>query len=102
MTISMKISPATAKNKKYKAVFSHNVDGKKKVIKTTNFGDSRYSDYLQHKDKDRRTAYRKRHQKDLKTRDYKRAGHLSYHILWGESSSLRSNISAYKKRFKLR
>ena len=99
MTISMKISPATAKNKKYKAVFT---DEKKKVIKTTNFGDSRYSDYLQHKDKDRRTAYRKRHQKDLKTGDYKRAGHLSYHILWGESSSLRSNISAYKKRFKLR
>lgn len=98
----MKIEKSDAKNKKWKAVFSHNVDGKKKVIKTTNFGDSRYSDYTQHKDKERRAAYRKRHQKDLKTGDYKRAGLLSYHILWGESSSLRTNISAYKKRFKLK
>ena len=98
----MTISKSDAKNKKWKAVFSHNVDGKMKVIKTTNFGDSRYSDYTQHKDKDRREAYRKRHQKDLKTGDYMKPGFLSYYIGWGDSTSLRSNISAYKKRFKLK
>ena len=102
MPITMKIEKSDAKNKKYKAIFSHTVDGKMKVLKTTNFGDSRYSDYTLHKDKDRREAYRKRHRKDLETGDYKRAGMLAFHILWGESSSLRSNISAYKKRFKLK
>jgi hypothetical protein len=51
MPIYMKIEKGTAKNKKWKAVFSHYVDKKLKIIKTTQFGDNRYEDYTQHKTK---------------------------------------------------
>ena len=98
----MKITPSTAKGKKYTAVFSNKVDGKIKKIKTTHFGSAGASDYLLNKDKDRRERYRQRHKKDLKTGDYKRAGFLSYYLLWGDTTSLQKNISMYKKRFNLK
>lgn len=97
--VKMVVSKGTAKNKKLKAEF---FDDKGKKIKTSQFGDTRYSDYLQHKDKERRERYRKRHKTYLKGRDYKSPAYLSYYLLWGESSSLRSNINAYKKRFNLK
>jgi len=96
----MKIEKATAKNKKFKAVFSHEVDGKMKKIKTTNFGDANAQDYTHHADKKRRTAYRERHQKDLETKDPMRAGYLSYYILWGASTNIDTNIKKYKQMFK--
>jgi len=103
----MKIEKATAKNKKFKAIFSHEVDGKPKdgkakmkKIKTTNFGDANAQDYTQHADKKRRTAYRERHQKDLDTKDPMRAGYLSYYILWGPSTNIDTNIKKYKQMFK--
>ena len=102
MPIYMRIEKGTAKNKKWKAIFSHYVDGKLKTIKTTQFGDVRYDDYTQHKNKDRREAYRKRHLKDLQKGDYMSAGYLSYYILWGESVALNTNIKNYKKKFKLK
>jgi hypothetical protein len=102
MPIYMKIIPSKAKNKKWTAIFSKDIDGKRKVIKMTNFGDSRYQDYTQHKDKQRRQNYRSRHAKDLKTGDYMKPGFLSYYILWGESVALKTNISNYKKKFKLK
>ena len=102
MPIYMEIKPATAKNKKWKAIFSHDVEGKRKVIKTTSFGDNRYEDYTQHKDKARRKLYKDRHAKDLTKGNYMNAGYLSYYILWGDSTSLRTNISNYKKKFKLK
>jgi len=98
----MDIVKGTAKHKKWKAIFSHYIDGKKKTIKTTQFGDDRYEDYSMHKNKERRAAYRKRHKKDLERGDYMSAGYLSYYILWGESVALKTNISNYKKRFKLK
>ena len=97
--VKVEISKSSAKNKKLTAVFYDN-EGKK--IKTVNFGDSRYSDYLQHKDKERRERYRKRHSVYLKGRGYDTAAHLSYWILWGDSSSLQTNINAYKKKYNLR
>jgi len=57
------------------------------------------TDYLLSKDKERRARYRTRHKKDLETNDATRAGYLSYYLLWGESSNLKTNITAYKKRF---
>ena len=92
------IKPSTVKNKKYTAIF---YDGDKKV-KTSQFDDSRYTDYIQSKDKKRRDRYRTRHKKDLETGDYMKPGFLSYYILWGDSTSLKSNISKYKKRFNLK
>ena len=97
----MKIEKGTAKNKKWKAVFSHYVDKKLKIIKTTQFGDNRYEDYTQHKDKQRRSKYLTRHKKDLEKGDYMSAGYLSYYILWGASTNLNTNINQYKKMFKL-
>ena len=102
MPIYMKIEPATAKNKKFKAVFSHIVDGKYRKIKTSSFGDSRYSDYTQHKDKARRLKYRSRHKVDLDNGNYMSPGFLSYYLLWGDSSSLDTNIKSYIKKFKLK
>lgn len=102
MPIYVDIKPSTAKNKKFTAVFSHDKDGKRVKIKTTQFGDSRYQDYTQTKDKTKRDQYRRRHKTDLTTNDYMRAGYLSYYLLWGDSSSLNANIKSYKKRFKLK
>ena len=93
------IKKSNAKNKKWTAIF---YDEKGKKVKTTNFGDSRYEDYTQHKDKERRSKYRLRHKKDLDTGDYMKAGYLSYYILWGESEALKTNINKYKKMFKLK
>ena len=71
-------------------------------VKVTHFGQAGADDYTKTKDKTQRTRYRRRHSKDLKTGDYTRAGYLSYHILWGSSTSVRENISSYKKRFNLK
>ena len=96
--VKMVIEKGTAKNKKLKAIF---YDDKGKKIKTTQFGDDRYEDYSQHKDKERRSKYLTRHKKDLAKGDYKSAGYLSYYILWGASTNLNTNIKQYKKMFKL-
>ena len=68
---------------------------------TTHFGASGMDDYTLTKDKEQRKRYRDRHKKDLSTGDYTRAGYLSYYILWGDSTSRKENIAAYKRRFKL-
>jgi len=96
--VKMVIEKGTAKNKKLKAIF---YDDKGKKIKTTQFGDNRYEDYTQHKDKQRRSKYLTRHKKDLSKGDYMSAGYLSYYILWGDSTSRNTNIKKYKKMFKL-
>ena len=49
------ISPSKNKSKKFDAV----ING----TKTISFGDSSYSDYTEHKDKDRKDAYIARHKK---------------------------------------
>ena len=81
--------------KKYVAIFTKD-DGK---IKKTYFGSAGMDDYLKTKDKEQRKRYRSRHAKDLNTKDPTRAGYLSYYLLWGESTSLTTNIKKYKKRF---
>ena len=67
--------------------------------KTTHFGAAGMKDYTLTGDKERRRLYRQRHSKDLRTNDPTRAGYLSYYLLWGESKSLQTNITKYKKRF---
>ena len=78
---------------KWTAIFD---DGKR-----TSFGHRDYEDYTQHHDKERRDRYRIRHEKDLRTGDPKRAGYLSYYLLWGDSTSLEKNLADYNKRFKI-
>ena len=96
--VKMVIEKGTAKNKKLKAIF---FDDKGKKIKTTQFGDKRFQDYTLSKDKAQRSKYLARHKKDLSKGDYMSAGHLSYYILWGDSTSRATNIKKYKKMFKL-
>ena len=91
----MEIKKSTSKGKKYTAVFSK--DGKK--VKTTQFGGKGFLDYTIGASEEQRRAYKARHGNMLKKTDSKSASHLSYYLLWGESRSLASNISAYKKRF---
>jgi len=67
----------------------------------TGFGAVGMDDYTLTHDTEQRSRYRDRHRKDLETGDPSRAGFLSYYILWGDSTSVRANIAAYKKRFNL-
>ena len=111
MPINLVVKPASAKTKKrYTAIFRIHKGGK--VIKITHFGQRnptppkglvapKKGTYLDHKDKKMRKNYRARHKKDLDTKDYKRAGHLSYYILWGDKTNLNDAVADYKKRFNL-
>ena len=83
--------------KKWRAVFLTD-SGREK---NTDFGAAGMDDYTITKDKEQRERYRERHQKDLKTGDPTRAGFLSYYILWGDYTSVRSNLEAFKRRFNL-
>lgn len=95
--MKMVVKRSDKPNKKYMAVFTKD-NGR---TKTTHFGQRGATDYLLSKDKERRARYRQRHKKDLKTNDPTRAGFLSYYLLWGDSTSLRTNIQSYKRRFNL-
>jgi len=100
MPITMKIVEADPKTKKrYTAIFRIHKGGK--VIKITNFGQIGGKTYLDEGNKKKRAAFRARHKGDLKTKDFKRAGYLSFHLLWGNSTSLKKNIDDYKKKFNL-
>lgn len=102
MPIFMTIKQSTNKNKKFMAIFSKDIKGKRQVIKITHFGQKGAEDYTIHGDKNRRKNYRARHKSDLEKGNYMSAGYLSYYLLWGEATSLQSNINTYKKRFKLK
>jgi hypothetical protein len=102
MPINLVVKPASEKTKKrFTAIFRLHKGGK--VIKITHFGqrNPKKGTYIDHQDKKLRAAYRSRHKKDLQTNDYKRAGHLSYYILWGDETNLKDAVEAYKKRFNL-
>jgi len=90
----MEIKPSTRDGKKYMAIFSS-------PKKTVHFGSAGMDDYTIKHDKEQRERYRTRHAKDLETNDPRRAGFLSYYLLWGDSTSLQTNIREYKKRFNL-
>jgi hypothetical protein len=93
--VKMIVKKSDKAGKKYVAIFTKD-DGK---IKKTYFGSAGMDDYTITKDKEQRKRYRSRHAKDLNTKDPTRAGYLSYYLLWGESTSLTTNIKKYKKRF---
>ena len=56
-------------------------------------------DYTLTRDKEQRERYRARHKKDLATRDPRRAGLLSYYLLWGPNPNLRANVAFYERKF---
>ena len=87
------LSPSTSEGKKYKIVFSD-------PPKTIHFGSKGSSTYLDHKDKAKREAYIARHRVN---EDWSKinAGSLSKFLLWGESTSLSTNLASYLKRFNI-
>ena len=95
--VSVVIKKSDKPGKKLVAIFTRDNGRTKK----TYFGGAGMEDYTITKDKEQRKRYRSRHKKDLSTGDYTRAGYLSYHILWGDSTSRRENIASYKRRFNL-
>lgn len=87
----LEVKPSTRKNKRYVAIFK---DGTK-----THFGLKGGMTYLDHKDKEKRKNYRKRHKKDLDTNDPYRAGYLSFFLLWSDATNLKDAIKEYNKDF---
>jgi len=87
----MKLTRATDGKHKWVAEFK---DGTH-----TKFGAVGMDDYTKTHDTAQRDRYRQRHKKDLETHDPKRAGFLSYYILWGDSTDIHSNLRAYQRRF---
>ena len=96
----MILQMSTRKHKKWMVVM--NKGGKKRTI---HFGDDRYQDYTQHKDKERRKNYRARASKiknkggKLTIRDPFTPNALAYYVLWGDSINVDKNFKDFKKRF---
>ena len=86
----MQLTQSPLKTKKWRAIFS---DGTH-----TDFGDPMYEDYTQHKDEKRRELYKQRHKKDLETNNPRKAGFLSYYILWNKPT-IEASLRDYKKMF---
>jgi len=93
----LSIKASTDADKKWMATFETD-NG---TTKTTHFGAKGMDDYTITHDKEQRDRYRVRHAKDLTTNDPSMAGFLSYYILWGDSTSFRTNVSVYKHKFNL-
>jgi len=89
----MKLTRARDGKHKWVAEFK---DGTK-----TKFGAVGMDDYTLTHDAAQRDRYRTRHKKDLETHDPKRAGFLSYYILWGDSTSVHANMRTFERRFNL-
>ena len=92
----LSIQPSTNPKKKLDAYFL--IDNKK--IKVVSFGNTNYSDFTIHKDKDRKDRYLKRHEKNENWSNPITSGSLSRWVLW-EKPSLEQGIKYYKKRFSL-
>ena len=68
---------------------------------TVHFGLNGSSTYLDHKDDKKRDAYLARHEVHENWNDPKTAGSLSRWLLWGDSTSLQTNLKIFKKKFGL-
>jgi len=87
------ITKSDAKNKKWTATFIK--DGREKVVQ---FGDNRYKDFTLGATNEQRTAYKARHSSG-ENAPADTANALSFHILWGNSRSRASNITAFKRKY---
>tara|TARA_R110000782_G_scaffold15765_1_gene45794 strand:- start:1883 stop:2188 length:306 start_codon:yes stop_codon:yes gene_type:complete len=101
MPIYVTITKSTNPKKKYTAIFSHEVNGKMKKIKTTHFGSAGMSDFTIHKDKKRRELYLNRHRKREDWNSYMTAGSLSRYLLWNKPT-FNGSLRDFKKRFNLK
>jgi hypothetical protein len=96
--VSVVIKKSTKPEKKMMAIFTLDNGRKKKVY----FGQAGAPDYTITKDKEQRARYIKRHRKNENWSAPMTAGSLAKHILWGAFTSKEKNISAFKRKFKLK
>ena len=89
------ITKSNKEKKKWTAKFYNKITKREKNI---DFGASGYDDYTITKDKEQRERYRTRHKNDNLSSPIS-AGALSYYILWGDSTSMKTNIREFKKKF---
>ena len=100
MPITIVVKEAQPKTKKrFTAIFRKHKGGP--VIKITHFGQRGGKTFIDEGNLKKRAAFRARHKKDLDTKDFKRAGYLSYYLLWGDKKTLKGNLEDFKKRFNL-
>jgi hypothetical protein len=96
--VFVKLSPATAKGRKYKMIF---FDKDKKKIATRQFGQAGASDFTKHGDTKRRDLYDQRHKAREDWNAPMTKGALSKWILWNKPT-LEASFKDYKKRFKFK
>lgn len=89
----MYITQSNRADKRYMATFENGTK--------IHFGLKDGQTYIDHMDKDKRSAYLKRHAKNENWDDPYTAGSLSRFIAWGDSTNINKNISDFKKRFNL-
>lgn len=97
----LSVKKSNRKGKKWMARFCL-CDGKsmccEKDKKIVHFGATGYTDYTLGASEAQRDAYRVRHASG-KDAPADTANALSYHILWGDSRSMDTNIKAFKKKY---
>ena len=91
------ITKSNKAGKKLMAKFKNKKTGRQSI---THFGAAGMDDYTLTKDKAQRERYRSRHKGDNLSNP-RSAGSLSWHVLWGNSTSRQSNISSFKRKFNL-
>ena len=100
----LSIKPSDKPTKKYVATFCL-CDGETKCCdkerKRVHFGSRGSSTYLDNGDEKKRAAYIARHKVRENFNEPLTSGALSFHLLWGQTTSLRENIALFKKRFNL-
>jgi len=89
------IKDSDKKGKKLMAIFTD--DNNKK--KTIHFGAKGMDDYTITKNKDQRERYRARTKKVYDKSNPMSASKLAGDILWGNSTSVATNIKDYKKKY---
>jgi hypothetical protein len=67
--------------------------------KTVHFGAAAGRTYIDHGDKEKRSAYIARHKVNENWNDPYSAGALARFLLWGDSTSLEANHQAFMKQF---
>jgi hypothetical protein len=96
--VYVQLNKSKIEGKKYTAVF---YDEQRKKIKTINFGASGMSDFIKHKNEEKKERYISRHSANEKWNDYMTAGSLSRWILWNKPT-LSASYNDYLKKFNLK
>lgn len=94
----LSVKPSKKAEKKYDAHF-RTPEGRDKTV---SFGAAGMDDYTKTHDREQRARYLQRHGRGGESWSKPDTpGALSRFILWGESTSMMSNLAAFRKRFNL-